>query len=48
MLPLAERMVKKFIDEGKIEAEQEIQLYIMILELQVYEFKKGYCLIASD
>lgn len=34
-LPLAERMVKKFIDEGKIEAEQEVQLYVMILEMQV-------------
>lgn len=33
-LPLAERMVQKFIDEGKIEAEQEVQLYIMILEKQ--------------
>ncbi|XP_065205468.1 N-alpha-acetyltransferase 25, NatB auxiliary subunit [Planococcus citri] len=33
-LPLAERMVKKFIDEGKIEAEQEVQLYVMILEMQ--------------
>lgn len=28
-------MVKKFISEGKIEAEQEVQLYIMILEMQV-------------
>lgn len=34
-LPLAELMVKKFIDEGKIEAEQEVQLYVMILEMQV-------------
>lgn len=34
-LPLAERMVEKFIKEGKIEAEQEVQLYIMILEMQV-------------
>lgn len=28
-------MVEKFISEGKIEAEQEVQLYIMILEMQV-------------
>lgn len=28
-------MVKKFIDDGKIEAEQEVQLYVMILEMQV-------------
>ncbi|KAE8748112.1 hypothetical protein FOCC_FOCC005115 [Frankliniella occidentalis] len=33
-LPLAERMVQKFIDEGKIEAEQEVQLYLLILEKQ--------------
>lgn len=35
VLPLAERMVKKFVSEGKIEAEQEVQLYLMILEMQV-------------
>ena len=34
MLPLAERMIDKFIKDGKIEAEQEIQLYIMVLEMQ--------------
>ncbi|XP_015437860.1 PREDICTED: N-alpha-acetyltransferase 25, NatB auxiliary subunit [Dufourea novaeangliae] len=34
ILPLAERMVLKLIDEGKMEAEQEVQLYLMILELQ--------------
>ncbi|KAJ4445258.1 N-alpha-acetyltransferase 25, NatB auxiliary subunit [Periplaneta americana] len=34
VLPLAERMVKKFVSEGKIEAEQEVQLYLMILEMQ--------------
>ncbi|KAJ9576201.1 hypothetical protein L9F63_006934, partial [Diploptera punctata] len=34
VLPLAERMVKKFVNEGKIEAEQEVQLYLMILEMQ--------------
>jgi hypothetical protein len=28
-------MVKKFVSEGKIEAEQEVQLYLMILEMQV-------------
>ncbi|XP_043260160.1 N-alpha-acetyltransferase 25, NatB auxiliary subunit [Colletes gigas] len=33
-LPLAERMVLKVIKEGKMEAEPEIQLYLMILELQ--------------
>ncbi|OAD52479.1 N-alpha-acetyltransferase 25, NatB auxiliary subunit [Eufriesea mexicana] len=33
-LPLAERMVLKLIKEGKVEAEQEVQLYLMILELQ--------------
>ncbi|EZA56704.1 N-alpha-acetyltransferase 25, NatB auxiliary subunit [Ooceraea biroi] len=34
ILPLAERMVLKFVREGKMEAEQEVQLYLMILELQ--------------
>ncbi|XP_076384769.1 phagocyte signaling impaired [Megalopta genalis] len=34
ILPLAERMVLKIIEEGKMEAEQEVQLYLMILELQ--------------
>lgn len=34
-LPLAERMVQKYINEEKIDAEQEIQLYLMILNMQV-------------
>ncbi|KAG7208761.1 hypothetical protein KM043_014956 [Ampulex compressa] len=34
ILPLAERMVLKLVKEGKLEAEQEVQLYLMILELQ--------------
>lgn len=34
-LKLAEKMVSKFVTEGKIEAEQEVQLYLMILEMQV-------------
>ncbi|XP_049839174.1 N-alpha-acetyltransferase 25, NatB auxiliary subunit isoform X1 [Schistocerca gregaria] len=34
VLPLAERMVEKFVNEDKIEAEQEVQLYLMILEMQ--------------
>ena len=34
ILPLAERMVLKLIKEGKVEAEREVQLYLMILELQ--------------
>lgn len=34
-LPLAERMVEKYISEDKIDAEQEIQLYLMILNMQV-------------
>ncbi|XP_076363781.1 phagocyte signaling impaired isoform X2 [Tachypleus tridentatus] len=33
-LPLAERMTKKFVQEDKIEAEAEVQLYLMILNLQ--------------
>ncbi|XP_023226878.1 N-alpha-acetyltransferase 25, NatB auxiliary subunit-like [Centruroides sculpturatus] len=34
LLPLAERMTDKFIQEDKIEAEAEVQLYLMILEDQ--------------
>ncbi|KAK0047677.1 N-alpha-acetyltransferase 25 NatB auxiliary subunit [Biomphalaria pfeifferi] len=33
-LPLAEKMIKKYIQEDKIEAEAEIHLYLIILELQ--------------
>ncbi|EFX68033.1 hypothetical protein DAPPUDRAFT_203413 [Daphnia pulex] len=33
-LPLAERMIKKFVEEKKIEAEAEVQLYLMVLEKQ--------------
>ncbi|CAL1537069.1 unnamed protein product [Lymnaea stagnalis] len=33
-LPLAEKMTKKYIQEDKIEAEAEILLYLIILELQ--------------
>lgn len=34
LLSLAERMMDKLITDNKLEAEQEVQLYIMILELQ--------------
>lgn len=34
LLSLAERMFDKFIEENKVEAEQEVQLYLMILDLQ--------------
>ncbi|XP_058795847.1 N-alpha-acetyltransferase 25, NatB auxiliary subunit isoform X2 [Phymastichus coffea] len=34
ILSLAERMVEKIVKDGKMEVEQEIQLYLMILELQ--------------
>lgn len=34
-LPLAERMIKKFVEEKKIEAEAEVQLYLMVLEKEV-------------
>lgn len=45
-LPLAERMVQKFIDEGKIEAEQEVQLYLLILEKQVCSgFQSIVCIV---
>ncbi|KAK2193508.1 hypothetical protein NP493_12g11037 [Ridgeia piscesae] len=32
-LPLAERMVFKYVEDGKIEAEAEVQIYLIILEL---------------
>ncbi|XP_052801736.1 N-alpha-acetyltransferase 25, NatB auxiliary subunit-like [Mya arenaria] len=32
-LPLAERMTKKFVEDDKIEAEAEVQMYLIILEL---------------
>ncbi|XP_063231904.1 LOW QUALITY PROTEIN: N-alpha-acetyltransferase 25, NatB auxiliary subunit [Bacillus rossius redtenbacheri] len=34
VLPLAERMVRRFADDGKMEAEQEVLLYLMILTTQ--------------
>lgn len=34
LLSLAERMMQKMVDDNKIDAEQEIQLYIMVLDLQ--------------
>ncbi|GLH12835.1 Phagocyte signaling-impaired protein [Gryllus bimaculatus] len=34
VLPLAERMVQKLVNEDRIEAEQEVQLYLMVLEMQ--------------
>ncbi|XP_031561893.1 N-alpha-acetyltransferase 25, NatB auxiliary subunit-like [Actinia tenebrosa] len=38
LLPLAERMIEKFVNEGKIDAEAEVHLYLMILEsLQKYD-----------
>lgn len=38
MLPLAERMISKMEKEGKIEQEQETQLYLLVLEMQVSFF----------
>jgi N-terminal acetyltransferase B complex non-catalytic subunit len=35
VLPLAEKMVVNMVERGKVEAEQEVQLYLMILEMQV-------------
>ncbi|KAF4526862.1 hypothetical protein B566_EDAN013916 [Ephemera danica] len=34
VLPLAERMVVKMVESGRVEAEQEVQLFLMILEMQ--------------
>ena len=34
LLPLAEKMILKFINEGKIESDAEVHLYLMVLEMQ--------------
>ncbi|XP_029837658.3 N-alpha-acetyltransferase 25, NatB auxiliary subunit [Ixodes scapularis] len=34
LLLLAQRMVDKFVKEGRLEAEAEVQLYLMVLEMQ--------------
>ncbi len=34
LLSLAQRMIDKIISEGKLDAEQEVQLYLSVLEYQ--------------
>ena len=34
LLPLAEKMILKFIKEKKIESEAELYLYLIVLEMQ--------------
>lgn len=34
LLPLAEKMTSKYIEENKIEADAEVLLYLLILEHQ--------------
>ena len=34
LLPLAEKMILKFIKENKIESEAEVYLYLIVLEMQ--------------
>jgi len=46
-LPLAQRMVEKMIKEGKMEQEQETQLYLMVLELQ-QKYKEGLDVIEGE
>lgn len=46
LLALAERMVEKLITENRIEAEQEVQLYLMILELEG-KFKEALNILDS-
>ncbi|KAL9982182.1 hypothetical protein ACROYT_G010993 [Oculina patagonica] len=42
LFPLAEKMVEKFVNENKIDAEAEVRLYLMILEkLEHYEKALG-------
>lgn len=46
-MPLAERMVQKYISEDKIDAEQEIQLYLMILDMQVSLYILAFIILTS-
>lgn len=46
MLELAQKMMEKLINDGKLDAEQEVQLYLIILEEQrkykeAWEFLSG-------
>ncbi|CAB3984664.1 Hypothetical predicted protein [Paramuricea clavata] len=34
LLPLAEKMMLKFVDQSKIESDAEVHLYLMVLEMQ--------------
>jgi hypothetical protein len=34
LLPLAEKMILKFVDQSKIESDSEVHLYLMVLEMQ--------------
>lgn len=34
LLPLAEKMILKFVNDGKIESSAEVLLYLMVLEMQ--------------
>lgn len=38
LLPIAEKMIQKFINENKIESDAEVSLYLMVLEMQ-YKYK---------
>ena len=40
LLPLAERMIEKFIKDEKIEAEAEVTVYLLVLEMQK-KYKKA-------
>lgn len=46
MLQLAERMIAKMEKEGKMEQEQETQLYLMVLEQQ-QKFKEALDVLES-
>ena len=47
MLPLAEKMIAKLEKEGKVDQEQETQLYLMVLEMQ-YKFKEALDVLEGD
>lgn len=45
-LPLAERMIKKYVDENKINAEAEVQLYLIILNL-LGKWDEAYAIVTG-
>eukprot|EP00795_Rhopilema_esculentum_P015119 gene15119-6303_t len=47
LLPLAERMVAKYVKDNKIEAEAEVQLYLMILE-KAEKYERAFTILSDE